>query len=100
MTKIAVIGAGITGVTTASSLMDRGYDVTLFDRNRYAAMHTSFANGGHGRRQRVFYSTGHGHLGWTLSAVTAEMVAEAAAGSDAVDKSGGATASSALKGAA
>jgi len=23
----------------------------------------------------VFYNTGHGHLGWTLSAVTAEMVA-------------------------
>lgn len=46
MTKIAVIGAGITGVSTASSLMDRGHDVTLFDRNRYAAMQTSFANGG------------------------------------------------------
>ena len=24
----------------------------------------------------VFYNTGHGHLGWTLSAATAEMVAE------------------------
>jgi D-amino-acid dehydrogenase len=24
----------------------------------------------------VFYNTGHGHLGWTLSAVTAEMVAD------------------------
>ena len=46
MTRVAVIGAGITGVTTASSLMDRGNDVTLFDRNRYAAMQTSFANGG------------------------------------------------------
>lgn len=46
MTRIAILGAGITGVTTASSLMDRGYDVTLFDRNRYAAMQTSFANGG------------------------------------------------------
>lgn len=46
MTKIAVIGAGITGVSTASSLMDRGHDVTIFDRNRYAAMQTSFANGG------------------------------------------------------
>jgi D-amino-acid dehydrogenase len=23
----------------------------------------------------VFYNTGHGHLGWTLSAVTAQMVA-------------------------
>jgi D-amino-acid dehydrogenase len=46
MTRIAVIGAGITGVTTASSLIDRGFEVTLFDRNRYAAMQTSFANGG------------------------------------------------------
>jgi D-amino-acid dehydrogenase len=24
----------------------------------------------------VFYNTGHGHLGWTLSAITAEMVAD------------------------
>ena len=46
MARIAVIGAGITGVTAASSLADRGYEVTLFDRNRYAAMQTSFANGG------------------------------------------------------
>ena len=46
MTRIAVIGAGITGVSTVSSLLDRGYDVTLFDRNRYPAMQTSFANGG------------------------------------------------------
>jgi D-amino-acid dehydrogenase len=22
----------------------------------------------------VFYNTGHGHLGWTLSAITADMV--------------------------
>lgn len=46
MTHIAVIGAGITGVTTAYSLNARGYRVTVFDRNRYAAMETSFANGG------------------------------------------------------
>jgi D-amino-acid dehydrogenase len=31
---------------------------------------------GQGRRSNVFYNTGHGHLGWTLSAVTADMVAE------------------------
>jgi D-amino-acid dehydrogenase len=31
---------------------------------------------GQGRRTNVFYNTGHGHLGWTLSAVTADMVAE------------------------
>lgn len=46
MTRIAVIGAGITGITTAYSLARQGYEVTVFDRNRYAAMETSFANGG------------------------------------------------------
>ena len=30
----------------------------------------------HGRNNRVFYNTGHGHLGWTLSAATAEITAE------------------------
>jgi D-amino-acid dehydrogenase len=46
MRHIAVIGAGITGVTTAYALSEKGYTVTVFDRNRYAAMETSFANGG------------------------------------------------------
>lgn len=32
---------------------------------------------GKGSRPGVFYNTGHGHLGWTLSAATAQMVAEA-----------------------
>ena len=40
-THIAVIGAGITGVTTAYALAKRGFDVTVFDRHRYAAMETS-----------------------------------------------------------
>jgi len=31
---------------------------------------------GTGRLPTVFYNTGHGHLGWTLSAITAEMVAD------------------------
>ncbi|MDB5929170.1 MAG: D-amino acid dehydrogenase [Polaromonas sp.] len=43
---IAVIGGGITGVTTAYALARRGFSVTLFERHRYAAMETSFANGG------------------------------------------------------
>ena len=30
---------------------------------------------GPGKSPRVFYNTGHGHLGWTLSAATAELVA-------------------------
>jgi D-amino-acid dehydrogenase len=45
-TSIAVIGGGITGVTTAYALAKRGFAVTLFEKNRYAAMETSFANGG------------------------------------------------------
>jgi D-amino-acid dehydrogenase len=31
---------------------------------------------GRGKAPNVFYNTGHGHLGWTLSAVTAEMIAD------------------------
>ncbi len=46
MKKIAIIGGGITGVTTAYALAKRGFAVTLFERHRYAAMETSFANGG------------------------------------------------------
>jgi D-amino-acid dehydrogenase len=46
MKTIAIIGGGITGVTTAYALAKRGFTVTLFERHRYAAMETSFANGG------------------------------------------------------
>src|SRR4051812_2906961 len=47
MTKrVAVVGAGITGVTTAYELLQRGFHVTLFEQHRYAAMETSYANGG------------------------------------------------------
>jgi len=46
MKTIAVIGGGITGVTTAYALAKRGLDVTLYERHRYPAMETSFANGG------------------------------------------------------
>ncbi|MGE8687940.1 MAG: D-amino acid dehydrogenase [Achromobacter sp.] len=46
MPRIAIIGAGITGVTSAYALNKRGYDVTVYDRQRYPAMETSYANGG------------------------------------------------------
>lgn len=44
--RVAVIGAGVTGITTAYNLARRGCCVTVFDRQPYAAMETSFANGG------------------------------------------------------
>ncbi|MBM3361054.1 MAG: D-amino acid dehydrogenase [Betaproteobacteria bacterium] len=46
MKSFAVIGGGITGVTTAYALARRGFSVTLIERHRYAAMETSYANGG------------------------------------------------------
>jgi D-amino-acid dehydrogenase len=30
---------------------------------------------GAGKKANVFYNTGHGHLGWTLSAITAHQLA-------------------------
>ena len=44
--QAAVVGAGITGITTAYNLAKAGYDVTIFDQRRYPAMATSYANGG------------------------------------------------------
>ena len=46
MKKIAVIGAGITGITTAYYLARAGHSVTVYEQERYPAMRTSFANGG------------------------------------------------------
>ena len=46
MKRIAILGAGITGVTSAYALASRGFDVVVYERHRYAAMETSFANGG------------------------------------------------------
>lgn len=46
MADIIVVGAGITGITTAYALLRRGHNVTVIDKNRYPAMETSFANGG------------------------------------------------------
>jgi D-amino-acid dehydrogenase len=46
MCHIVVIGSGITGVTSAYELAKLGYKVTVIDKHLYAAMETSFANGG------------------------------------------------------
>ncbi len=44
--KIAVLGAGVIGVTSAWYLARAGHEVTVIDRQDAAAMETSFANGG------------------------------------------------------
>ena len=44
--KIAVIGAGIVGITTAFELAADGHDVTVIERRSAAAEETSFANAG------------------------------------------------------
>jgi D-amino-acid dehydrogenase len=44
--KIAVIGAGITGITTAYYLAKAGYTVSVYERESGPAQKTSFANGG------------------------------------------------------
>lgn len=46
MPHVIVIGAGITGVTSAYELARLGYQVTVIDQHLYPAMETSFANGG------------------------------------------------------
>lgn len=44
--KIAIVGAGVIGVTTAYELAADGHKVTVFERRRAAAEEASFANAG------------------------------------------------------
>ena len=44
--KIAIVGAGVIGVTTAYELAADGHEVTVFERHRAAAEEASFANAG------------------------------------------------------
>ncbi|MFI5141646.1 MAG: FAD-dependent oxidoreductase, partial [Bacteroidia bacterium] len=46
MKKVAVVGAGISGIMSAYYLAKKGHNVTVYDSERYPAMKTSFANGG------------------------------------------------------
>lgn len=44
--KIIVLGAGVVGTTAAWYLHQKGYEVTVIDRQPNAGLETSFANGG------------------------------------------------------
>ncbi|OOG46580.1 D-amino acid dehydrogenase [Polaromonas sp. A23] len=44
--KVTVLGAGVTGITSAWFLHQAGHEVTVIDRQPGAGMETSFANGG------------------------------------------------------
>jgi D-amino-acid dehydrogenase len=46
MKKVIVLGAGVIGTTAAWFLKQKGFDVTVIDRQPNAGLETSFANGG------------------------------------------------------
>ena len=44
--KVAILGAGVVGITSAYYLAEAGHDVTVIDRQPGPALETSFANAG------------------------------------------------------
>ncbi|MDO5768091.1 MAG: D-amino acid dehydrogenase [Psychrobacter sp.] len=46
MSHVAILGAGVVGMTSAWYLRQAGFEVTVIDREPAAAMQTTFANGG------------------------------------------------------
>ena len=46
MMKVLVLGSGVVGVTSAYYLAQKGFEVTVIDRQPSAGLETSFANEG------------------------------------------------------
>jgi len=75
--RVLVLGAGVVGGSAAYALARRGHEVIVLDRRGAVGEDTSFANGGHGT------------LGWTMAAGSAEIIADlVSAKTPAIDLSG------------
>lgn len=61
--RIAIIGAGIVGVSTAYELAARGHEVTVFERHGGVASDASFAHGG---LLHPGWPAAQAPLGWSL----------------------------------
>ena len=73
--RIAVIGAGIVGVTTALELVSHGHDVVVFEKNTGIAQEASFATSG-------FIGPGLIHS-WTTPGMAFRVMQKMILGSDA-----------------
>jgi glycine/D-amino acid oxidase-like deaminating enzyme len=88
---IAVIGAGVISAAVACALAHKGHRVLLLDRAEPGVAGPSWvgarpvladylpAIGGATGPAKLFYATGHQHIGLTIAPVTAELIADVVA---------------------
>ncbi|MDF1483998.1 FAD-dependent oxidoreductase [Ramlibacter sp. H39-3-26] len=102
--KIAIVGAGITGVCTAYELAADGHDITVFEQHGTAALQTLYATlqesfpgaaeytdgvpvVGPLADPRPWLNAGHGANGWAVACdcarLLADLIAERAPQADA-----------------
>jgi len=74
--KIAVVGAGIIGVTTAYELTLDGHEVTVFEKNTSVAELASFATGG---SMAASLTQAFSHTVWPKSSSLMRLIGNAAA---------------------
>ena len=73
--RIAVVGAGVVGVTTALELVSHGHDVVVFEKNAGIAQEASFATSG-------FIGPGLMHS-WTVPGMASKVIRKMVFGSEA-----------------